>query len=789
MSNTSLISGIPDSVRIRIWEFRYIDLAVLIHRQDTSFGVGFETGEVGPEMVFRHKQSRAVQTLEEWDKAFARFHAIMIKRHPQLSEALIAHHQQVKKVAANRGDWMAYDEAFRRGVADGSIKWGQMNAGLLMDAMLFSKPGPAPNRGQAPQKNKGPKTSQHYVPAGFCFALHKGGDCTRSGCTWNHSCPQCNRGHSLRNCRNRDGPPPRESTQSENFPHNKRQGNEGRKWPVDREPGEPTAHEPTIVLVPRLPTPVDFKAIKPYLQGYPQEEVSFLEEGFTLGFRLGVQATVPGSNTAVRNPKMEPSLEDIMSFKIRKEVELGRVAGPFDTPPFPEFHCSPVRLEPKKSPGEYRFIHNLSHPYQSPDSVNMKIPQEAKSVHYASLDDAIHIIQELGSDVFLAKTDIKSAFKIIPIHPEDYKLLGFQWQGRYYYARTLPMGAGSSCAIFERFSTALQFIAETQLKVHRCLHVLDDFLFIAQGEDRCARDLNTFLTFCKSTGVPIAEDKTHGATQVLEFVGITLHIPLQCSILPDDKVRMCLELLNAVSQKEKVTLKQLQKLAGHLVFACRAVVAGRPFITAIYSLMKKVKKPEHKVRITRLAKEDIRIWSSFLTSFNGRSFFQQSCADFDPDVHLYTDASTSAGFGGCFQKEWIYGGWSGPWLGKDILVLEAYAVVVAVATWGQSLRDRSILLHVDNQALVHIINTGHSSSELVTPLIRILYLLCLRHNISFCAEHIPGHKNSAADALSRFQWETFREFSPDAAFLPRRIPQWVHTNTFNPWQDPITSYL
>ena len=111
---------------------------------------------------------------------------------------------------------------------------------------------------------------------------------------------------------------------------------------------------------------------------------------------------------------MEPSLEDIMSFKIRKEVELGRVAGPFDTPLFPDFHCSPVRPETKKSPGECRFIHNLSHPYQSPDSVNMRIPQEAKSVHYASLDDAIHIIQELGSDVFLAKTDIKSVFKNHP---------------------------------------------------------------------------------------------------------------------------------------------------------------------------------------------------------------------------------------------------------------------------------------------------------------------------------------------------------------------------------------
>ena len=183
---------------------------------------------------------------------------------------------------------------------------------------------------------------------------------------------------------------------------------------------------------------------------------------------------------------MEPSLEE-MSFKVHKEVELGRVAMPFDMPSFPEIHCSPVHLEPRKSPEENGFIHNLSHPYQSPDSVNMRIPQEAKSINYASLDDAVHIIQELGSDVFLAaKTDTKSAFKIISIHPEYYKLLGCQWQRRYYYARRLPMGAGLSCAVFKRFSIALQFITETHLKVQHCLHVLNDFLFIAQSEDICS---------------------------------------------------------------------------------------------------------------------------------------------------------------------------------------------------------------------------------------------------------------------------------------------------------------
>ena len=29
----------------------------------------------------------------------------------------------------------------------------------------------------------------------------------------------------------------------------------------------------------------------------------------------------------------------------------------------------------------------------------------------------------------MAKTDVRSAFCIVPVHPSDYPLLGFQWKG------------------------------------------------------------------------------------------------------------------------------------------------------------------------------------------------------------------------------------------------------------------------------------------------------------------------------------------------------------------------
>ena len=82
-----------------------------------------------------------------------------------------------------------------------------------------------------------------------------------------------------------------------------------------------------------------------------------------------------------------------------------------------------------------------------------------RNVKYATIDDAVRLIKSLGKGCFLAKTDIKSAFRIIHVAPSDFPLLGMEWQGKFYSDKCLPMGCSSSCNIFETFSTALEWIA------------------------------------------------------------------------------------------------------------------------------------------------------------------------------------------------------------------------------------------------------------------------------------------------------------------------------------------
>ena len=194
------------------------------------------------------------------------------------------------------------------------------------------------------------------------------------------------------------------------------------------------------LLLSRGPTPVKPVQLAFYLRGYNNSISDYLIQGFVHGFSIRYL----GSLIAMRSQNLKSAKDN-----------------PFDVPPFDPFRVSPLGIIPKKSPGEFRLIHHLSYPAGS--SVNDGIPKELATVKYATIDDAIRLIKSLGKGCFLAKTDIKSAFRIIPVSPHDFPLLGMEWQGKFYFDKCLPMGCSSSCNIFETFSTALEWIAMNKL--------------------------------------------------------------------------------------------------------------------------------------------------------------------------------------------------------------------------------------------------------------------------------------------------------------------------------------
>ena len=78
-----------------------------------------------------------------------------------------------------------------------------------------------------------------------------------------------------------------------------------------------------------------------------------------------------------------------MTSNLEHEVFLGRVAGPFETPPFPSFQVSPIGLVPKKKSKKFRTIFHLSFPKSGSTSVNASISKDDFSLQYVTIDTDI----------------------------------------------------------------------------------------------------------------------------------------------------------------------------------------------------------------------------------------------------------------------------------------------------------------------------------------------------------------------------------------------------------------
>jgi hypothetical protein len=515
-----------------------------------------------------------------------------------------------------------------------------------------------------------------------------------------------------------------------------------------------------------LPTPIRVDRLAAALEGYDEEIVAFLVNGFTHGFDLGYVGT-PNS-VFVHNPPSVSVRPSEMKDYIDKERSAGRIAGPFDTPPFSCFQMSPLGIVPKKNPSEFRIIHNLSFPAGT--SINDNILPDFKSVEYATVHDAIALIKSVGVGAFCAKCDIKKAFRLIPLRPDQYHLFCFQFEGRFYFDKCLQMGASSACRIFETFSSALQWVAGSKFKLSYVTHMLDDFFITHDTFVSCSRDLQSFISMCQDLGVPLAPEKTTLPSTTITFLGYEIDTLASEIRLPKDKIDKCVESITCFLSRDKVTLRELQSLIGMLSFAFDVILPGRAFLRRLQDKTIGIQKPHHRIRMTIDTKRDLEVWLIFLRDYNGKHFFLQDWFFSPNTLHLFSDASGNIGYSAVFKTHWFAGLFPDSWLPYNITLKELAPIVLAVEAWADEMRDHCIIFHTDNMDIVHCLNKFSSKEPTVMSLIRRLVLLCLRFNILFKAVHIPGLDNKLADSLSRNNVATFFKLFPEADSSPSSCP-------------------
>lgn len=218
--------------------------------------------------------------------------------------------------------------------------------------------------------------------------------------------------------------------------------------------------------------------ISDYLLIDVKRELMKLMDGFKNGFRI--QYTGPRVSF-MSNNLMSAELHHKETLnKLRKEVELKRMLGPFAAKPISNLRVSPLCLTPKDD-GSWRLITHLSFPPNN--SINDHIDPDLCRVVYSSLDKIVEMISNLGPSAKCGVIVIKSAFRLLIVSPSDFDLLEIHFGGNFYVDKCLPMGCSLSCSLFEKFSTFLQWSVEQRSDLNTLDHYLDDFIFAGRSNN------------------------------------------------------------------------------------------------------------------------------------------------------------------------------------------------------------------------------------------------------------------------------------------------------------------
>ncbi|XP_073721045.1 uncharacterized protein [Misgurnus anguillicaudatus] len=200
-----------------------------------------------------------------------------------------------------------------------------------------------------------------------------------------------------------------------------------------------------------LSSPINVSALAHELQCHPNKEfTNFLLSGLQQGFDPGLEA-MPNSTFICNNLQSARLDPDSVDSLLQKEVESKFMISPFDSPPFLTYRINPIGIATRKFSGNF----DLSAPHECfVPMVNSLIPLSEFSLHYHDVDQAISLIKSAGPGAWLAKIDITSAFKVMPINPDFWHLFGVLWREKYYFAVRLTFGCKSSPKIFDTLSEA-----------------------------------------------------------------------------------------------------------------------------------------------------------------------------------------------------------------------------------------------------------------------------------------------------------------------------------------------
>ena len=495
---------------------------------------------------------------------------------------------------------------------------------------------------------------------------------------------------------------------------------------------------------------------------------------------------------------------DIHRDLVMDEVVAGRYMGPFTKEEAEAWYDSFLAVssfvvsKPGAKTTKFRLVQNCTDPKCNINAqLRRDLMYDVELDHTAVMIDMLRRLGRTGEQLHLVTADVSKGYRRLFHRVQDVSHLGIsmtmssdqivkmfdgkQWTDKhvkkgdvlYVFDRSLPFGLATSVSSFCAVTTVIRDAVREMLgeKVGVVSYV-DDFSIVGSPED-VARGITLLRDVLTKVGLPENVKKMDTPSPFGQYLGVDYDLSdpkaITCTLPEDKKLRYIRHLDFYIDKFE--TLKQtgklkngsmvlsrtdLQSIVGKLAHAAYIFGSGRPFYQRLLQQLRG-RSSNKTIMVDQGSVDDMKWWRDILGSMSGVRLINPELEE----VRIYTDASTTTGYGVMMRGQYFRGEWS-PEI-KALLVdftitiaeLELVALNFALETFGQQLQGCRVLFRCDNQACVANIHSMSSKLPLRACLLRRLYGVAAHFAIELKSTYINTHDNKHADFLSRNDMKKF----------------------------------
>jgi hypothetical protein len=361
----------------------------------------------------------------------------------------------------------------------------------------------------------------------------------------------------------------------------------------------------------------------------------------------------------------------------------------------------------------------------------------------SSLRDALDLIKPKD---FLTKIDIKDAYFHVPIHPEHQKYLGFQWNGRTFRCRGLPLGLTSAPQVFTRLmKQVMRHLHEQGITV---IAYLDDLLIVAGSREEAQRHTEATRQLLESLGFILNLEKSKMIpAPSQEFLGIEIDTSSLSIRIPQEKMAKLKKDIRTMLSRPRTTVRSWSSLIGLMNHMLVVFERGRLSLRAmLFDLRNNLRRAgwSATMLISQSSRQAMEKWLAECHKWNEKSLLTPM-----PTVSLDTDASDSGwGFASSTQTR-SYGHWSVEEREESINAREMRAILLSIRSDLPNLSGKTVAVRTDNMTTLSYLRNLGGASEKLTQIAGQILELCWAQNINLQAKWIPGLANKDADQESR----------------------------------------